>query len=184
MRGDVQTMKTRITISILCAVCSSILFSGAAYANLGMTHTESITNANSVTVKVTGVPEGVRAIVCIFEDSTCTQRGSTSSQPAGASGEVFVKVEGTGFAVGDKIRVNAQGKTTYCARIARLTGVTASSGGPDPTEDGLCAETCEECDNPIPTVSEWGLVVMTLLGLTVGTIVFARRRMRGTASAG
>ena len=29
---------------------------------------------------------------------------------------------------------------------------------------------------PIPTVSEWGLIVMTLLGLTVGTILLGRRR--------
>jgi len=29
---------------------------------------------------------------------------------------------------------------------------------------------------PIPTVSEWGLIIMTLLALTAGTIVFARRR--------
>ena len=28
----------------------------------------------------------------------------------------------------------------------------------------------------IPTVSEWGLIVMTLLGMTLGTIIFTRRR--------
>lgn len=28
----------------------------------------------------------------------------------------------------------------------------------------------------VPTVSEWGLGIMVLLGLTVGTIVFSRRR--------
>ena len=28
----------------------------------------------------------------------------------------------------------------------------------------------------IPTVSEWGLIIMVMLGLAVGTIVFARRR--------
>lgn len=30
--------------------------------------------------------------------------------------------------------------------------------------------------DPIPTVSEWALIVMTLLALTVGTVVFGRRR--------
>ena len=30
-------------------------------------------------------------------------------------------------------------------------------------------------DQPIPAVSEWGLVVMTLLVLTAGTLVYARR---------
>lgn len=29
---------------------------------------------------------------------------------------------------------------------------------------------------PVPTVSEWGLIIMTLLALTAGTIVFSRRR--------
>jgi len=30
----------------------------------------------------------------------------------------------------------------------------------------------------VPTVSEWGLVVMTLVGLTVGTVVFGFSRLR------
>ncbi len=33
----------------------------------------------------------------------------------------------------------------------------------------------------IPTVSEWGLIVMTLLALTAGTIVFGRRRKPAAA---
>ena len=46
-------------------------------------------------------------------------------------------------------------------------------GEPNTTDtcgDGGC------CQVTIPTVSEWGLIVMTLLALTAGTIVFARRR--------
>lgn len=34
---------------------------------------------------------------------------------------------------------------------------------------------------PIPTVSEWGVIVLTVLVLTVGTIVFGRPRRRATA---
>ncbi len=34
---------------------------------------------------------------------------------------------------------------------------------------------------PVPTVSEWGLIVMLLLSLTAGTIVFARRRRPAVA---
>ena len=30
--------------------------------------------------------------------------------------------------------------------------------------------------DPIPTVSEWGMVTMTLLVLTAGTVVFMRKR--------
>jgi hypothetical protein len=35
----------------------------------------------------------------------------------------------------------------------------------------------ESFQSPIPTVSEWGLVVMTLLVLTAGTLVFRRSRV-------
>ncbi len=34
------------------------------------------------------------------------------------------------------------------------------------------------CSAAIPTVSEWGLIVMALLALTAGTVVFGRRRRR------
>jgi len=34
---------------------------------------------------------------------------------------------------------------------------------------------------PIPTVSEWGLIIMTLLLLTAATVVFARRRRAAAA---
>lgn len=36
-----------------------------------------------------------------------------------------------------------------------------------------------ECDVEIPTVSEWGLVALTLLVLTAGTIVLRRRAAGG-----
>ncbi len=63
-------------------------------------------------------------------------------------------------------------------------------------DDGTCTETTEaDCDGtwlglgtdcdpnpcaqpPIPTVSEWGLIIMTLLLLTAGTIIFGRLRHR------
>ncbi len=46
--------------------------------------------------------------------------------------------------------------------------------GTSGAEGTTCAEV--ECVAQIPTVSEWGLIVMTLIGLTAGTILFARRR--------
>jgi cysteine-rich repeat protein len=53
----------------------------------------------------------------------------------------------------------------------------------DGTDDSFCPGLCQEdcqCPPPppvIPTVTEWGLIVMTLLGLVAGTIVFTRRRV-------
>ncbi|MCK4343101.1 MAG: IPTL-CTERM sorting domain-containing protein [Phycisphaerae bacterium] len=39
----------------------------------------------------------------------------------------------------------------------------------------------DECEESIPTVSEWGLIVMTLLLLTAGTVVFGRQRRPAAA---
>ncbi|MGB2986512.1 MAG: hypothetical protein WBE26_11590, partial [Phycisphaerae bacterium] len=38
----------------------------------------------------------------------------------------------------------------------------------------------DACEHPIPTVSEWGLVVIALLLLTGGKIYFGRRRFART----
>ena len=42
-------------------------------------------------------------------------------------------------------------------------------------------EVMEVCAAQIPTVSEWGLIVITLLGLTAGTVIFGRRRRPAAA---
>ena len=45
------------------------------------------------------------------------------------------------------------------------------------TDNSYTIQEHEHQTNPfIPTVSEWGLIIMTLLLLTAGTIIFARRR--------
>ena len=47
---------------------------------------------------------------------------------------------------------------------------------------GQYTHTCSTEANPrIPTVSEWGLIVMTLLCLTIGTIMFGRQRRPAAA---
>ena len=48
----------------------------------------------------------------------------------------------------------------------------------DENENGI-DDACEV--DAIPTVSEWGLIIMALLALTAGTIVFARRRRPAVA---
>ena len=57
--------------------------------------------------------------------------------------------------------------------------VKKTSGG------GRCDEQCYGMTPPgqgIPTVSEWGLIVMTLLLLTAGTVVLGRRRRAAAAA--
>ena len=70
-----------------------------------------------------------------------------------------------------------------CALVMPMTNIIgeASAVGQE-CGNGICeagedSETCPaDCADAIPTVSEWGLIVMTLLLLTAGTIVFGRRR--------
>ncbi len=45
----------------------------------------------------------------------------------------------------------------------------------DPSLDVNNNGVLDACEPPIPTVSEWGLVAMTVLTLTAGTLVYARR---------
>lgn len=45
----------------------------------------------------------------------------------------------------------------------------------------LC--TCTWYWRVVPTVSEWGLIVLTLLGMTIGTVTYARRRVQTVARA-
>ena len=49
----------------------------------------------------------------------------------------------------------------------------------DPPLVDACADI--SCDVGVPTVSEWGLIVIAVLTLTVGTIVFGRRRRSAAA---
>jgi len=41
----------------------------------------------------------------------------------------------------------------------------------------------DTCEEPIPTVSEWGLILLTLLLLTAGTVALGRRRRRRPVAA-
>lgn len=50
-------------------------------------------------------------------------------------------------------------------------GEPCDDGNEDETD--FCLSTCER---GIPAVSEWGMVTMVLLGLTAGTLVFAKRK--------
>ena len=43
-------------------------------------------------------------------------------------------------------------------------------------EGDICNDFGSPCAAPIPTVSEWSLIIMTVLAFTAGTILFSRRR--------
>lgn len=51
---------------------------------------------------------------------------------------------------------------------------SADCAGDYQGDNTLCADT--DCPRLVPTVSEWGLAIMSLIGLAVGTILFGRQR--------
>ena len=52
----------------------------------------------------------------------------------------------------------------------------SASGGGYTVTGGFSAGVAPGEPGVIPTVTEWGLIIMTLAGLMVGTIIFGRRR--------
>ncbi len=120
-------------------------------------------------------PEGVECIsietgACCFPDATCDHFLIPEECIAG---DGIYAGDGT-ICLGD---INENGIDDACE--GPVCGDNVAEGGEacDGTDDDACPGECQaDCTCPIPTVSEWGLIVMVLLALTAGTIVFARRR--------
>jgi hypothetical protein len=80
----------------------------------------------------------------------------------------------------------------YGDSLAGVTGDCNSNRIPDECDvapDGASSDSNnngvpDECEAAIPTVNEWGMVVMTLLLLVAGTLVFSRRRLRKVSLVG
>ncbi|MCH8150619.1 MAG: IPTL-CTERM sorting domain-containing protein [Planctomycetes bacterium] len=61
-------------------------------------------------------------------------------------------------------------------------GCTPLFDSPNPGQGTLIANLVSANHNTgVPTVSEWGLIVLTVLGLTAGTMMYGRRRQRVAA---
>lgn len=122
------------------------------------------------------------------DGTTCAQ--TACSAPTGAC----CAPDGT---CGDDVResdcldaaLSYEGDGTTCGvvecLVEPLSGACCTDGGS--CQDGISPEDCqgslqvgetcaEGCPAPIPTASEWGLIVMTVLVLTAGTVLVGRRR--------
>ena len=73
--------------------------------------------------------------------------------------------------------IGCENSFVLCAYVCAVPGSTPITSQLSEGPEGSRMITCD-----VPTVSEWGLVVLTLLGMTAGTIMLARRR-RGPAAA-
>ena len=89
----------------------------------------------------------------------------------------FLEFQVIGIPKGDDICV-FNNENPLLTLIADVTGhaVPVHNSEDCPTNAPLPAISCDDICIPIPTVSEWGLVVMTLLLLTIGKVSFALRR--------
>ena len=72
---------------------------------------------------------------------------------------------------------NCDGTTTI-----NFQGTVVGSDPPD-TDAVTLTVYCNEPQPPVPTVSEWGLIVLTLLAMTLATIMLARRHLRRVGRA-
>ena len=93
-------------------------------------------------------------------------------------------------------RSSPDGVMLHAARVGPRLEHAAISGDSADTPLGPGIAECDaggsvkvdvnhnHCVRPIPTVSEWGLIVMTLLLLTAGTIVIRRVKTRQPTVAG
>lgn len=67
-----------------------------------------------------------------------------------------------------------------CGAVSvRVTGTDDPGRGGATFMDETVANACAGC--PVPTVSEWSLIIMTVLAFTVGTVLFGRRRRAAAA---
>ena len=66
------------------------------------------------------------------------------------------------------------GECEFC----RWCEAEGCGGGDGLVCDGSNCDSFSRCGQAIPAVSEWGMVVVTLLVLTVGTIMFRQARRR------
>jgi hypothetical protein len=166
----------RLSLTLSLATLLMFLAASASTA-VGIDHAASQVSKKSVTLSLTGIPTGQRAAVCIYSDSTCTQRVGTIG-PIEQSGAAVVIVaipagSSDNFAQGDRIRVEV-GSETSCGKINIVPPTLPTVGG---TESTPCGGVCETCEvRPVPTLSQWGLISLLVLILASGVIVAMRKR--------
>lgn len=139
--------------------------------------------ANNTQIKINGACSGVSGAQRITGELYATQQKcddqedvlATSSDRPCQSGKykcLFVVTQPRDPRAW--VLVRAPGQVSACVQLPVppvLPGMTVAFGG-------AAGEVCEDCE-PIPTVSEWALVVMTLMVLVAGTIMYGRRQVAG-----
>lgn len=106
---------------------------------------------------------------CCFGDDTCQDIDAGTCEANGGIPQGLALCGGIEACCG-----SAPGSCYTADRICCL------ANGDTPQGPGsTCAS--NPCGTTVPTVSEWSLIIMTVLAFTAGTILFSRRRRAATA---
>jgi len=141
----------------------------ASFANLGLQQDDDISAVVVLDFDGNGVFDGADRVVYSLAPGSPSLAFFTDASPVGAAADVFV--------------VTPSGVRTVLASAARL-GLGAPTDNIDalelfPCVDGLaCALEHGIRAEVIPTVSQWGLVVLALLVLSAGGVIVRRTRRR------
>ncbi len=109
---------------------------------------------------------------CCFPDDTCQDIDSATCAADGGIMQGLALCGGTEACCGSTI-----GACYIADRVCCL----ANGDTPQGPGSTCASNPCGDPGPPVPTVSEWSLIIMTVLAFTAGTILFSRRRRAATA---
>jgi len=161
-------MKISRILGCLCVALLSVSFVGISSTTAGTIDVaQSSWSASQVVLRITGVPVGKMVTVCVFKDNGCEIRAQVRSAAAGGDGVVnlIVPKQGSDFLAGDKVRAS----DIACATL--VSGVTLILVS--------CEVVCIQCIDDmvsVPSLTQWGMIVLGILILAAGAMVIVRRR--------
>ena len=181
-------MKTRNVLCVLVAAGMFLLSAlpRVASAQIVMSSGIRISNAStntenqSVTMEIRARPTGVlqdSGTITVFPGqtaaTTATNLVAAITNPPNAAGKTITNPEAGGIVV---TSTEKKFETRFCAGNG-----PCGAGDVIPPAKVIHGQTYDKNVSQVPTVSEWGLMVLTLLVLTGLTIVVGRRRRSAPA---
>jgi len=132
----------------------------------------------------TGTTCGDGAVSCIPGSEACDDGNATDGDgcdsnctPTGCGNSIIT----SGETCDDGNLNNGDGCDSNCTATGCGNGIVTAGEDCDDgnlTNGDGCDSACRfEGEPPVPAVSEWGLLVLVLIGLTAGTVIFGRKQV-------